>query len=301
MITVVIAIFLIAGSLSLLVAYAVTFYRLRKKETMSHLFMKIIVLLMLATTFTAVYAVCNFWVIKDYASDTLQTGLLVSQSFAYAMFDSFYSTAHWLFAFEYFSIGKVIPLALKGIKLSAETQRMYQNIKMVVITANILTAFLTAVFLCIGNISQIKKGTVDKVIKITYATLNLLNYSMLVACGIFILYAVFSIGKYMRKGLRPAQINAKNLYLHTVTFLLFTLGLIVEEAFFLIWVIDPNAKKFDRYMVAAFVAAIFNYLSSMLLCWIIYQYGERKDMPTLLSEGEIDVRASIDSAKSAKS
>ena len=61
--------------------------------------------------------------------------------------------------------------------------------------------------------------------------------------GIFILYSVYSIRKYIRKGLKPQQINQTNLALHSGAFLLYILSLPVDDTFEFIWMhrLDQNS------------------------------------------------------------
>jgi hypothetical protein len=54
-----------------------------------------------------------------------------------------------------------------------------------------------------------------------------------VVSEVLILYAVFNIRKYIKKGLKTSQINEQNLLVHATAFLLFTLALIVEDIFFI--------------------------------------------------------------------
>ena len=62
-------------------------------------------------------------------------------SFAYAISTCTFDTVHWLFAFEYFTIAKTMPLALRGIQLAAETYKVLKIVKY----SGVVICFLLAI------------------------------------------------------------------------------------------------------------------------------------------------------------
>ena len=89
------------------------------KGTRYKLFMAIIILLMMAATFSILNSVAieEFDKVVSQDGDFMPWGSVI----AFATFGGscFYGVSSWLFAFEYFSIAKTMPLALNGLKLNA--------------------------------------------------------------------------------------------------------------------------------------------------------------------------------------
>lgn len=111
---------MIAGNAVLLTMYAIVLV-LMCKGTRYKLFMTIIILLMIAATLSILNSVS----IVEYEKVVSQDGDIMpwGSMIAFASFGGSccYGVSSWLFAFEYFSIAKTMPLALKGLKLSAAT------------------------------------------------------------------------------------------------------------------------------------------------------------------------------------
>jgi len=63
----------------------------------------------------------------------------------------------------------------------------------------------------------------------TYCALAVLFLQIII--GFVILYAVFSIRSFIKKGLRISSINERNLIWHAAAFALYTAALIVEAVF----------------------------------------------------------------------
>lgn len=67
------------------------------------------------------------------------------------LFISCFDVAHWLFAFEYFTIAKVMPLAKQGLTIPEEKLRKYNAIKTSIVASNVLAAGLTAFFIFMAS------------------------------------------------------------------------------------------------------------------------------------------------------
>ena len=99
------------------------------KETKFRLFMIIITLLIISCFARVLNLISADHVDRIYhqGGDFVPWGTV--NSIAYATADSVFLTAHWLFAFEYFSIANSMPLALKGINMAEKTQKIYKIAK----------------------------------------------------------------------------------------------------------------------------------------------------------------------------
>ena len=102
-------------------------------------------------------------------------------------------------------------------------------------------------------------------------------YALLeIVSGIFILYAVFRIRKYIKKGVKPSQIDWGNLTLHASAFFFYTIALFINNIFEVIYFYSSQniEKAFKNYLIADLVSNIINFIAQLLLCKIIYQFGK---------------------------
>ena len=112
----------ILGNLILIACYGMTLIRM-KKGTKFELFMTLIILLIAACIFAIMLATSDFFVVRFGAGSAPDTNIMIwvaINAVAYCGYGVTFNVAHWLFAFEYFSIAKTMPLVLKGVSLSAD-------------------------------------------------------------------------------------------------------------------------------------------------------------------------------------
>lgn len=82
--------------------------------------MTLIILLMVASLFGILNEVAIYELVK-IGKDSTNSAWMGVSAIALTIYYSCFSVAHWLFAFEYYSIAKFMPLALKGILVTDET------------------------------------------------------------------------------------------------------------------------------------------------------------------------------------
>lgn len=80
------------------------------------------------------------------------------QLFANVGFEACFGCAHWLLAFEYFSIAKLMPLALKGRTISDEKARKYKLVKISFLVANVLVAAAEGIFEWLATYESVTQG-----------------------------------------------------------------------------------------------------------------------------------------------
>jgi hypothetical protein len=111
-----------------------------------------------------------------------------------------------------------------------------------------------------------------------YTWCNILNFAIQIVSGVFILFAVFAINKIMKKGLKPSQIDSKNMALHTGAFSLYLFGLVIDSIFFINYMlIKGTYKAYQNFIIVQAISNFFNFLSQLILCKILYDLG--KPMP----------------------
>ena len=232
----------------------------------------------------------------------------VISSVANTIYNACFGTAHWLLASEYFSIARIMPAALKGIQVTASQKRNYYILKVSVLALNVLASLLVGIFMFCAYYFIYKKDKGEGDRAITAQSWCLWIYSILeIVSGFFILYAVFEIRKYIKKGVKPSQINWRNLTLHATAFLLYTISLCIDNVFQVIYYYSSptnTQKSFENYLIADLVSNVFNFVGQLLLCKIFYQFGKPNEAVVVqrsMSEDSSSSRSSHHSDNSAHS
>ena len=104
----------------LLLLYVVTLVKMYM-GTKFKLFILLIILLIISSITRVLNVTSSDEVNRHYLHDKNYMPWGTVNSFSYAISTGTFDTAHWLFSFEYFTIAKTMPLALRGIKLAAAT------------------------------------------------------------------------------------------------------------------------------------------------------------------------------------
>jgi len=133
------------GNSILLVLYGVTLARMQK-GTKYEFFMTLIILLMCASLFGIVNEVALYELVK-LGIDSENTVWMAVSAVSLTIYNSCFSVAVWLFAFEYFSITRIMPLALKGIQISTKMQKTHKVFKVSVIVIDVTVAMLAGFFM----------------------------------------------------------------------------------------------------------------------------------------------------------
>ena len=141
--------------------------------------------------------------------------------------------AHWLFAFEYFSIAKSMPIIVLSLKQLTPGQVKCHSITKVTFTVlNIGVVALAGIMVFIND-NRYYRGKSIAFSSESVAYLTFGGFLLQVISGVFILYAIYKIKGILRKGLKSSQINEKNLTFHGVCFSLYLLGLALDAFTFL--------------------------------------------------------------------
>jgi hypothetical protein len=118
----------VIGNAILLVAYGLSLCKMRR-GTRYELFMNLIVLLMIACVASAGLTTSNYAIVKGLQKDPpdkeLLVPLIISAAVCLFFFAACFDVAHWLFAFEYFTIAKLMPLAQKGLAIPQDQLKRY--------------------------------------------------------------------------------------------------------------------------------------------------------------------------------
>lgn len=243
--------------------------------------MTLIILLIVAAAFAALLGLSNYEVVKFGANDQKTHEKILAwisvDAIAYLCFGVCFNVAHWLFAFEYFVIAQIMPLVIKRCVVPLSTQKYYTRLKQVILVLNILTPIAGAIFLFLDNYFYYTKKHPNKPYAWAYTYSMTINVTLQVLSGMFILYAVYKIGRTIRKrGLKTKEVNQWNLALHATAFTLYMLALIVDLIYFFNYMYQgahhtQHAKEaFKSFVIVLLVSNVFNYLGQLLLIKIFY-------------------------------
>lgn len=192
------------------------------------------------------------------------------------IYEAVYMTSNWLFAFEYFSIAQAMPLAIKG--LQQKPSNKLKLLKIVGLVLELSVAFLSGPFIFL-QLYGIYKHEDVYLIKLICAVLNFSITILELASGGLILFSVFKIRRYIKKGLKLYQINEKNVALHAAAFSIYVVALLAQSFFFAAAEFLTGHKII--YMCSSIVCNFLNFVSQLLLCSILFLLGKPKEMPLL--------------------
>lgn len=139
--------------------------------------------------------------------------------------------AYWIFAFEYYSIARMMPFAIQGAPMLARMIRVDNYIYYIFLSLNILLPLLAAVFSTIAN-SIFFTNPIDGKNGFEVRVLQYLNFmiSLLgVISGVFLLHAIFRIRKFIKKGIQTKQINDLAMTVHILAYSLYMLSILVHQ------------------------------------------------------------------------
>lgn len=110
--------------------------------------------------------------------------------------------------------------------------KVYEIFKVSMVVLYVLTCLLLGIFMFL-QFYDIQHGES----KLAYSEATRQTYCMFfelllqIVTGFVILYAVFAIHSFIKKGLRISSLNERNLLWHAAAFVLYTIALIVETVF----------------------------------------------------------------------
>lgn len=192
------------------------------------------------------------------------------------IYQACFNTSQWLFAFEYFSIALAMPLAIKG--LQPKPSKRLKILKIVGLVLNLAVAFLIGLFLFLQLYGDYRQKDVH-LYELICVVLNVTVTILELASGGFILFSVFTIRRFIKKGLQPYQLNERNLALHAAAFSFYTVGLIAQTCFFAALLVKGSLVV---YLCSSIVTNFLNYVSQLLLCSILFNLGKPLEMPPLV-------------------
>lgn len=180
----------ILGGVTLMVCYTLALIHMQR-GTKFKFFMLIISLLIAAALSGMLMQVANTMLVRQDINDF--SFWLALTSFTNFIFLGCFGGAHWLFAFEYFSIAKGMPLALKGIKIPEEQRQKYRIVSAGVFILNATLAFFNAILEFLAGIRIAIKGeSADTILWLQFGTTLGCTFVELAACTL-VLYALYII------------------------------------------------------------------------------------------------------------
>lgn len=228
------------------------------------LFIVIISLLIAAAASAIVLMIANYQVVR-YADKTAPNESIflwiAIDSISYTCYFVPFNVAHWLFSFEYFSIAKIMPLVLKADKSKqTDTERRLAILKWIILVVNVLAAIASGLLLYLDNLVYFNhpKEHLNAPYAWGFVYAQNTQYLLLIVSGLFTLYAVYYIKWYISQGLKPKQINEKNLILHSTAFIAYLCALIFDAAFFINYQVKGTYASYTTFIEVQAVGSLFN-------------------------------------------
>ena len=213
------------ADLTLIASYVYVLRQL-KRGTKYRLFITITTLLIIASCDDILLTFTNQQLLKYADGDQNEriVAVIALNGLTQVIYQACYGISQWLFAFEYFKISYMMPLAVQGLEQKPDWKLNALNLAFLLL--NLATAVLNGIFLFITNYRKFQGKDVG-VFKVITTILLILGTLLELTSNCFVLYSVFSISRYIKKGLRPYYLNQRNILLHAVAFSLYSVALII--------------------------------------------------------------------------
>ena len=165
-----------------------------------------------------------------------QDFVLVAQSVAEFIRDFCFNTAHWIFAFEYYTISKTMPYVLRGEDIPEKAVSQDAKLYTVFLFLNILAPLLEGIFLFEANLACLnEKLDAQHNFSLFLTISRSVMAFLLIISGFYLGCALSKIHQYLLKNAGRTSINIKILIIHSCLFLVYLISsviLLVATAFY---------------------------------------------------------------------
>jgi hypothetical protein len=145
---------------------------------------------------------------------------------------------------------------------------------------NLAAAFLNGFFLFLNDYKRFK-GRSYSAFQICTTILIFVGTILEMISNCLVLYAVVTIRHYIQKGLKSYQLNERNVLLHALAFSVYSVSTVIQTCFLLIYTTGGSLRN---YIVICFITNFINYISLLLLCYILCQLGKPQESKKQESE-----------------
>jgi len=145
--------------------------------------------------------------------------------------DATFLTSHWMFAFEYFKIGRRMPFVVEEKQIPENMISNQDRVDVIVLVLNVLVPFLEASSGTWYTLQVFGGNPSPSVaLKVTLDINTYLVGTLEIVSGLCLFYAVFYINKYVTD--QGSSIDKRALILHATSFGLYLVGVIVMDGYY---------------------------------------------------------------------
>jgi hypothetical protein len=223
------------------------------------------------------------------------------------MRDLGFNIGHWMFAYEYYmsAISMEYIFMQKEMPRNRKDRLELMNKILYALNIGVIVAYYFT--LLTGNIVATKTDNETNLLEIThpwwfwtYLTTRYSTGILQLVSGVFLLAAVFLIRHFLvEQGLKD-QCNHKAMIIHSVSFSLYNLAIIIYYVFFFVFELRTaygTQSQIDtawvNCLIAWCVTTWTNFFAQLCLIWIFMQFRPKEEKEAIDNSAYDDVRCSV--------
>lgn len=146
------------------------------------------------------------------------------------MRDATFNVAHWLFAFEYYTISRFMPFVVEGQQIPAEMVAKDKMVYVAMLSLNFLIPLAEASTLLIYNLNDER----TRLETISMITMRVVVGVLQIVSGVFLGYAILKVKRYLddKEG---SHVNARILAVFSIMFGLYMVCVVVYNVFWCLY------------------------------------------------------------------
>ena len=211
--------------------------------------------------------------------------------------DATFSVANWIFSYEYYRIAKFMPFVVLDREVPASLISRDRLIFWLVLGLNILAPLATSTT---GFIANLEGGRTDQSAKNWIIASIVTRYSvglMQLVSGVFIGVAIYKIRAFIADGTQSSNLNVLILVLHSITFGLYIVSVVVYYVFYTIYYLhwSDESKATTRRVFAAWIfCTVCEFAAQLCIVIILWLFG-KKEIATAVNQQAIPLASNSQS------
>ena len=208
---------------------------------------------------------------------------LIVQACTIFVRDGCFLTSHWIFAFEYHLISKIMPYILAGREIPPEKTKYDNKIFNTFLFLNILAPLMKGILFFL--FCEYKFYSAEQSSSIKFTTLlnvsDMACYILQIITGLFLGCAICSVQDYFHIHRMRKYINIEVFSFHASTFILYMMSSVVFAVFQAYYLFTVGLHS-DLYFWTFAFSNFCSFLSMLCLCYIFWQMAPKNN--SLLSQ-----------------
>ena len=184
--------------------------------------------------------------------------------------DGLFNVSHWIFSFQYYSTAYGMHYFLSKNEMSEYTVKFNKALQITMIILNTLVPLVYSICLFEYKKTIYQKYEIPNVWSLPFIITKYSVEAFQIISGIFLGYAIFKIRQLLVQYGELDVIKIKVLIVHSLSFSLYILSIIVFSVFSFILLLKENPTNRINYYWANIISAVFSFLSQACLCGILW-------------------------------